>query len=62
MYPCGKFQLICRTSGFGTKFVQKMMNDKNFEKIHTKFEIKTNLPKNSLGGVLGETQPEHNLF
>ena len=40
MYPCAKFQLIWRTPKFGTKFAQKNMNDKNFEKINTKFEVK----------------------
>ena len=40
MCPCTKFQLIWRTSYFGTKFVQKNMNDKNFEKINIKFEIR----------------------
>ena len=38
------------------------MNDKNFEKIKTKFEKRTNLLKNTLRGVLGKTQPEYNLF
>ena len=38
MYPCSKFQLIWRTSGFGTKLAQKNMNDKHFEKINIKFE------------------------
>ena len=33
MYPSTNFQLIWRTSDFGTKFAQKNMNDKNFEKI-----------------------------
>ena len=33
MYPCTKFQLIWRTSDFGTEFVQKNTNDKNFGKI-----------------------------
>ena len=39
MYACPKFQLIWGTSGFGTKFVQKNMNDKNFEKISIKIVI-----------------------
>ena len=38
------------------------MNDKNFEKIQTKFQKRTNLPKNTLRGVLGKIQPEYNLF
>ena len=40
MYPCTKFQLIWRTSDFGTKLVQKNMNDKKFAKINIKFEIR----------------------
>ena len=36
MYGCPKFQLIWRTSDFGTKFVQRNMNDKNFGKINIK--------------------------
>ena len=40
MYPCTKFELIWRTSDFGTKFAQKSMNDKNFGKIKIKFEIR----------------------
>ena len=39
IYSCTKFQLIWRTSDFGTKFAQKNMNDKNFEKINIKIEI-----------------------
>ena len=38
MYTCTKFQSIWRTSDFGTKFVLKNMNDKNFEKINIKSE------------------------
>ena len=34
MYPCTKFQLIRRTSDFGTKFA------KHFGKINIKFEMK----------------------
>ena len=34
MYQCNKFQLIWRASDFGTKFTQKDMNGKNFEKIN----------------------------
>ena len=37
MYPCSKFQLIWRTSDFGTKLAQKNMNDKNLGKIKIKF-------------------------
>ena len=40
MYPSTKFQSIWRTSKFGTKFLQKNMTDKNFEKINIKFEIR----------------------
>ena len=40
MYPCAKFQLISRIPDFGTKFAQKNMNDKNFEKMNIKFEVK----------------------
>ena len=40
MYPCTKFQSIWKTSNFGTKFIQKNMSDKYFEKISIKFEIK----------------------
>ena len=32
MYPRTKFQSIWRTSDFETKFGQKNMNEKNFEK------------------------------
>ena len=39
MYPCTNFQLIWRASDFGTKFAQKNMNDKNFEKIKIKIVI-----------------------
>ena len=40
MYPCNKLQLIWRTADFATKFAQKNMNDKNFEKINIHFEIR----------------------
>ena len=40
MYRCTKFQLIWRTSDFGTKFAPKNMNGWNFEKINVK-----NFPK-----------------
>ena len=40
MYPCTKFQLIWRTSDFGTKFAQKNVNNKNFGKINIKFEMR----------------------
>ena len=40
MYPCTKFQLIWRTSDFGTKFAQKNVNNKNFGKINIKFKIR----------------------
>ena len=36
MYPCTKFQSIWTTSDFETKFAQKNMTDKNFEKINIK--------------------------
>ena len=39
MYPCTKFQLIWKTSDFGIKLPQKIMNDKNFEKINIKIVI-----------------------
>ena len=39
MYACPKFQLIWRTSDFGTKIAQKNMNDKHFGKINTKIVI-----------------------
>ena len=38
MYACTKFQLIWRTSDFGTKF-PKNMNDKNVEKINIEIYI-----------------------
>ena len=38
MYPWTKFQLIWRTSDFGTKLAQKNVNDKNFLKINIKLE------------------------
>ena len=40
MYPCTKLQLIWRTSDFATKLAQENMNDKKFEKIKIKFEIR----------------------
>ena len=40
MYPCTKFQLILRTSGFETKFTQKNLNNKTFGKIKIKFEMR----------------------
>ena len=39
MCPCAKVESIRRRSDFWTKFAQKKMNDKNFEKINTKIEI-----------------------
>ena len=39
MCPCTKFQLIWRTSDFGTKFSPKNMSDKNFGKINIKIVI-----------------------
>ena len=39
MYPCTNFQLIWRTSNFGTKFAPKNINVKNFEKMNTKIVI-----------------------
>ena len=39
MYPCTKFQLIQRTPDFGTRFAQKNMNEKNFEKLNIKIII-----------------------
>ena len=39
MYPCTKFESIWKTSNFGTKFVQKNMTDKYFEKINAKIII-----------------------
>ena len=39
MYPCTKCQSIRKTSDFATKFAQKNMNDKNFEKINVKVII-----------------------
>ena len=57
MYPCTKFQSIWKTSNFGTKFIQKNMSDKYFEKISIKFEIKiwqcTPVPNFSQFGELG---------
>ena len=38
MYPYTRFQLIWRTSDFGTKLAQKNLNGKNFGKIKIKFE------------------------
>ena len=40
MYPFTEFQLIWRTSDFGTKFTQKCVNVKNFGKINIKFEMR----------------------
>ena len=39
MYDSTKFQLVWRTSDFGTNYAQKNMNDKNFEKRNIKTEI-----------------------
>ena len=39
MYACPKFQLMWRTSDLGTKFIQRIMNDKNFVKISIKIVI-----------------------
>ena len=39
MYPFIKFQLIRKTSDSVTKFAQKNMNEKNFEKINVKIVI-----------------------
>ena len=39
MYPCMKFQSVCRTSNYEIKFAQKNMTDKNFEKINIKIVI-----------------------
>ena len=39
MYACPKFQLIWRTSDFGTKLAQKDMNDEHCEKVHIKIVI-----------------------
>ena len=36
MHPSTKFLSIWKTSNFETKFVQKNMTDKNFEKIDIK--------------------------
>ena len=38
MHSCTKFQSIWRASDFQTKFAPKYMNDKNFEKINSKFK------------------------
>ena len=40
MYPGTKFQLIWRTSDFGTKFAPKNMNEKKFLKINIKFKTR----------------------
>ena len=37
--PFIKFQLIWRTSDFGTKFAQKNMNDEPFEQMKVKISI-----------------------
>ena len=39
MYPCMKFQSFCGTSDYETKFAQKNMTDKSFEKINIKVVI-----------------------
>ena len=39
MNPSTKFQSMWRTSDFETKFAQKSMTDKNFEKINIKITI-----------------------
>ena len=38
MYSCTKFQLIWKTSDFWTKFAQKNVSDRNFEKINIKIQ------------------------
>ena len=40
MYACNKFQLIWTTSDFWTKFAEKDIDDKNFEKINIKIQNK----------------------
>ena len=40
MCPCTKFQLIWKTSDYGTKFAKKNVSDKNFGKINIKLEMK----------------------
>ena len=41
MYPSAKFQSLCRTSDYGTKYAQKNMTGIKFEKINIK--IVTNI-------------------
>ena len=69
MYHCTKFELIWRTSDFGTKFTYKNLNDKNVGKINIKFKIRIQqcifskfAQKRTSGRVLGQTQPDNNIF
>ena len=79
MYHCTKFELIWRTSDFGTKFTYKNLNDKNVGKINIKFKImiyqcipvyqcrtsvfETKFAQKRISGrVLGQTQPDNNIF
>ena len=39
MYTNARFQSVRTTSDFGTRFVQKYMNDKTFEKANIKMVI-----------------------
>ena len=57
MYPSTKFQLIWRTSDFGTKFAKKNINENFFLKINIKFEtrIKQCMPVPNFG-QFGELQ------
>ena len=68
MYPCTKFQLIWRTSYFGTKSTQKTMSKKFREFQFREFRefqfLRPNLPKKHFRMEYLDkcTQPENNLF
>ena len=40
MYPSTKFRSCWRNPDYAGKFAQKNVNDKNFEKINIKFEMR----------------------
>ena len=48
MYSCANFQSIWRTPDFETKFAQKNMTDKNFQKINIKILISIPTPTPNL--------------
>ena len=63
MYACTKFQLIWRTSDYRTKFTQKNMNGKNFEKMNIKIVITcSNVPLYQVSVNLKNFKFWHQIF